>query len=318
MDSTNKNQKRSQRIDLRQDLVDLIDTKFRLKFGDVALPGKYAKKIKMLLDLIPNEETTSQQPDQDKQNTETKTNPPEETSHQHNHHRKNCYKPIDQLSQYYLKKKLEKIFEEVDGDLGRYYSTNLANLLTLMSQHDPKQAEQLVQSIDEGKLVQRLLQKEIQPAERIVSPSRALLSKDEGLISDEIFRAFVIECGVSSLFPSLDAVKKRRKELNEEITERLIIERMHLPDGNIGYECNVMRVIKLILQAVETFTPKQQIPDRLEFKISLDGRLMHGKKDILVGLIPLNLGFVTQNEYNVWPLAIFSGKEDYNFLNVSS
>ena len=234
--------------------MDLINKKFAEKFSGQDFQHKYAKKIEVLLNLLPNKKATVSVPEQAKI-IENETNPPQEiTSHQHNHTRKNCYKPLDQLSRYYLKKKLEVIFEEIDGDLGRYYSTTLSNLLTLLSQHDPKQAEQFVQSIDAGKLVSRFKQKEILPPNKqTVSPSRALLSKEKGLISDDIFRAFIIECGVSTLFPSLDAVKKRRKELNEEIVERLNIERMHLPDGNIGYECNVMRVIKLILQAVEAF-----------------------------------------------------------------
>ncbi len=306
------------RIDLTPDLVALIDKKFAQRFKTGSqITGQYTKKIRQLLHSIPDDEGVPAVEDQAK-TAESTPNPPPSSALQHNHSRRNCYKPMDQWSRYYSKKKLELIFEEIDTDLAKFYSTSMAQLLTLLAQRNPKRAEELVLGIDDGRLVQNLVQKEIEPKEKlIVSPERALLSKDEGLISDEVFRAFIIECGISTLFPSLDSIKKRRQKLNEEIKEKLNIKQMtNLPNGNTGYECDVKEVIKLMLSTIEAFAPEQQIPDQLEFKISLDGRLLHGKKDILVGLIPLNLGFVVQNQYNVWPLAIFSGSETFDYLNV--
>ncbi len=237
-------------------------------------------------------------------------------------HHKVALKTFDELKTLKaVRSRLEKIFAEIDLNLQERYFCSLMEALTEVYRIDPKKIDALVDGIGDGSYTEKKLnqlKKQVVDDLR-VQPDRALLAKDEGLMSDSIFKSFVVDCGLAKLFPTLDVIKAQRQMWNSSVTQLMDINEVKNKNNEcIGYHVSVARIIKLIIEIVQQFAPDTPLPDTLEFKVSLDGRIMHSKKEILVGLIPTNLSYVVQNEYSVFPIAIFTGDENFDFLKVNT
>lgn len=118
----------------------------------------------------------------------------------------------------------------------------------------PTKFDAIVDNATGGQVRENLVQAErCKIIEEMKIPKeRALLAKDESLMSDVIFKNFVTDGGLASFYPSLDA------------------------------------------------SPP---PQKFQLISSLK--------------LAMNLGYVVQNEYSVFPIAIFRGKEEYQFLKVN-
>ena len=124
---------------------------------------------------------------------------------------------------------------------------------------------------------------------------RVLMAKDEGLISDVVYKNFIRDLELEKLMPTMSSIKKVRQKWNNFVAEKLQISKLNnLADGTEvnGYCINIRSTIELILTIVMLFGSGSILNNHLEFKVSLDGRNMNGRKEILVGLIPMNMGFV--------------------------
>lgn len=130
--------------------------------------------------------------------------------------------------------------------------------LTALYKTTPKKFDSLVDNVTGGQVKENLVKTERCKIieEMKVPKARALLAKDESLMSDIIFKNFVTDGGLAAFYPSLDSIKEERQKMN-----------LHAICGDSSRS--------------------------------------------------MNLGYVVQNEYSVFPVAIFRGKEEYQFLKVN-
>jgi hypothetical protein len=115
------------------------------------------------------------------------------------------------------------------------------------------------------------------------------------------------------LLPSLRKVKDARKHWN------LLVEKyLGLQPTMMGKQVSLENVLKLILLMAQ-YNNIGPIPNKLQLKLTLDGRMIGGKSQVLVGIIPLNLGYNVQSEKSTFPLMIINGSDqDLKLLESST
>lgn len=190
------------------------------------------------------------------------------------------------------------MFDQLEQHLDTEWKSNLLDLFSISSVEEPKRIDTLIQNIARGEYWTKRKQDIIDKyKEEINVPvAKALLAKDEGLISDAVYNAFVNECGLANM-PRLHLIKALRQTWNEIVEKELEIKKINgLPEGSSGYQVNIRKVIQIILGIVKTFSKEELASNHLLFKLSIDGRFVSGKKEVLVGLIPMNMGFVVSSE----------------------
>jgi hypothetical protein len=196
-------------------------------------------------------------------------------------------------------KKLDTAFDFANKALKEEWKVELKDLFSIASQWDPDRVDKFIDDINNGEYWQQKVEKmkDLHLSELRLDEEQVLMAKDEGLISDAVYEGFIRDLKLEKLLPSKARLKKIRQKWNEFVEEKLKIEKIQegLDPTKItvhGYRVNIRSIVELVLTIVMTFGSKKINNNTLEFKLSLDGRLLNGQKQILVGLIPMNMGFV--------------------------
>ncbi len=129
-------------------------------------------------------------------------------------------------------------------------------------------------------------------------------------MSDAAFQLWRRACpkDIAVRMPSLNDIKRIRKELNEDIEQEL---GMKHEDGNFA-SCSVVvgECVDYLFRLHTSNFPEMEIPNDVILKLSYDGRANGGIDEVMVGIVPMNLpGLPNQSGYSTFPLGIFQAKE---------
>jgi hypothetical protein len=143
---------------------------------------------------------------------------------------------------------------------------------------------------------------------------RVLQIKDTSLTTDAAYVQWQKE-GELEIFPRLWELRKYRTKLNAKLKQFLQLERLkpnaeqsaHLEGHIISFK----KLIPLIFKVAknECKTKAFVLPEKVQWKVTLDGRIIGNRREVLLSIVPLNLGLNVQSELFTFPLGIVIGDE---------
>ncbi len=188
-------------VELDRETLQQIDSIYSLLAG---LPNASPRrKIIDIINFVLNNVTTAEVEDP----MVIEVDPTDEASKTACGHGKTCLKSlVDLKTRSQVISRLESIFEEVDVHLKSKFKCTLTEALTVLYKTTPKKFDTIVDSATGGQVREDLVKAErFKIIEEMKIPKeRALLAKDESLMSDSVFKNFVTDGGLASFYPSLD------------------------------------------------------------------------------------------------------------------
>jgi hypothetical protein len=174
--------------------------------------------------------------------------------------------------------------------------------------------KEFIHNFDDGALLQKLIDKDIATKlKQKQSVEKILLLKDKSYLSDVGYHEWRTGLNINNLLPSLYAIKNTRQIWNNVISKYLDLNFL---ENYLGVEVQLQKILSLILTLGEQklkFT-QESLSNILKYKIAFDGRFVGGKEQVLLGLVPLNLGFKVQSAQSVFPLILWEGTENLDQL----
>jgi hypothetical protein len=142
-----------------------------------------------------------------------------------------------------------------------------------------------------------------------LSPAAGLYWKDVLLLSDLAYFTLRKVWNLQEILPSLESVKAERKKYNYLVDQDLKLDQSITDRWEKGWAVTLDSVIHCICNVLRKYKQKHSI---LELKISLDGRILAGKQQILVGVIPIlrNKSIKGHSSKLVFPLMLVECPEN--------
>lgn len=190
--------------------------------------------------------------------------------------------------------------------------TSLEKVLLTWAERNQQKFNVLLKSIDNGRLFNKLVNEwKQQGKEEFLkslkcSTDETLLTKDETNLSDTNYSKLRSGLHLEDVLCSIGKVKERRKYWNDRIRRFLKFECTEVGDGT---QVKLKTILPFILQQYTSIV-SQQIPQKIQLKITLDGRPFAGRNQLLIGIVPLNVNTAKiQSEKNTFPLIIVDAEE---------
>ena len=111
-------------------------------------------------------------------------------------------------------------------------------------------------------------------------------------------------------------LKRLAKTYNAILKETLGMEPTH--GDKKGYKIDMLKLHAHIVTIAirKGHIAAEDVPDIIEYKLSLDGTNMGSRACELVALTPMNLGFPVQSYHSIFPIMLYDGKETREDLRV--
>ena len=177
----------------------------------------------------------------------------------------------------------------------------------------PKRMINIIYEIGSGSFIYSLYRKYGRKTKHELSEEEVdevVQLKDESFLSDEGYKTWIGGRMWRKFFPSLSAVKLRRTLWNK-VTLIYIRMTSTKTDKYSGKQIPVEVAMDIIQR--RCLLKKKRRPKVLKFKLTLDGRLVGGRSEVLVGVIPMNLGFKVHSPHSVFPVQLTAGDEGIFF-----
>lgn len=89
---------------------------------------------------------------------------------------------------------------------------------------------------------------------------------------------------------------------------------MQIQSTAFGYRVSLQATLQLILTIITDLHQSSAGSNTLKLKLTLDGRPMAGKSQVLLGIVPLNTNLLVQSRTSTFPLLLIEADESKEIL----